>query len=186
MSLSFSDAAKAKQLREYFNRHGRIYIVVDATQDDVIVPDHLRGDPALRLVLNVRMPQPIHIHDDRLDSEFSFSGQICSCHIPMHTIWAAYLPEGDLEQGLIWDDSVPEMIRAIVQAVRSNISDDEMQRMQAQKTDATSADESGEQAPRLSTISVIDGGAKDEPRQQEPEQSADNKPRKGSHLRVVK
>jgi len=90
MSLSFSDAAKAKQLREYFNRHGRIYIVVDATRDEVVVPESLHGDPALRLVLNVRMPQTIRIQDDRLDSDFSFSGQIFGCQIPMHTIWAAY------------------------------------------------------------------------------------------------
>ena len=118
MSLSFSDAAKAKKLKDFFARHGRIYIVVNATSDDVQVPDHFRGDPALRLVLNSRMPQPIYIRDDAVDSDFSFSGQVYSCHIPMHTIWAAYLPEGDLEQGLIWDNDVPEMIRSIVQAVR--------------------------------------------------------------------
>ena len=92
MSLSFADAAKAKELRDYFNRYGRIYIVVDATGDDVVLPDNLKGDPALRLVLSLRMPQQIHIRDDRLDSDFSFSGQIYACRIPMHTIWAAYQP----------------------------------------------------------------------------------------------
>jgi len=118
MSLSFSDAAKAKKLREFFAKHSRIYIVVNATGDDVQVPEHFRGDPALRLVLNSRMPQPIYIRDDAVDSDFSFSGQVYSCHIPMHTIWAAYLPDGDLEQGIVWDDDVPEMVRSIVQAVR--------------------------------------------------------------------
>lgn len=121
MSLSFTDAAKAKQLREFFARHGRIYIVVNATLEEVDVPEHFRGDPALRLVLNTRMPQPIFIRDDMLESDFSFSGQSYPCRIPMHAIWAAYLPEGDLEQGIIWDDSVPEMIQSIVQAVRRNI-----------------------------------------------------------------
>ncbi len=121
MSLSFSDAAKAKQLREYFARHGRIYIVVNATLEEVDVPEHFRGDPALRLVLNTRMPQPIFIRDDMLESDFSFSGQVYPCRIPMHAIWAAYLPEGDLEQGIIWDDCVPEMIQSIVRAVRRNI-----------------------------------------------------------------
>jgi len=121
MSLSFSDAAKAKKLRDYFARHGRIYIVINATLDEVDVPEQFRGDPALRLVLNARMPQPIFIHDDVIESDFTFSGQIHACRIPMHSIWATYLPEGALDQGIIWDDSVPEMIQSIVQAVRSNI-----------------------------------------------------------------
>ena len=76
MSLSFADAAKAKQLREYFAEHSRIYIVVDATSDDVDLPDSLKGDPALRLILNSRMPQMIHIREDALESNFSFSGAL--------------------------------------------------------------------------------------------------------------
>jgi len=174
MSLSFSDAAKAKKLREYFHQHGRIYIVVDATQDDVLVPESLSGDPALRLVLNMRMPQIIRINDDRIDSDFSFSGQIFSCRIPMHTIWAAYLPEGELEQGLVWDDSVPEMIKAIVQDVHSNMSDDGMQETQEQQAQPVES-----AAALASTITVIDGGAKNKP--------ADVPGvRKTNHLRVVK
>ncbi len=119
MSIDFADAAKARALREYFNRHGRIYIVVDATGDDVRVPEQFRGDPALRLVLNVRMPQPIHIRDDALESDFSFGGVAFPCHVPMRRIWAAYLPEGDLDQGLVWENDVPEVIRAVVGAMRA-------------------------------------------------------------------
>ena len=104
MSLSFANAAKAKKLKAFFQQHGRIYIVVDATSDEVVVPGFLKGDPALRLVLNIRMPQVIHIRDDALESDFSFSGQICTCRIPMRQIWAAYLPEGDMEQGMIWEE----------------------------------------------------------------------------------
>jgi len=180
MNLNFLDAAKAKQLREYFNRHGRIYIVVDATQDEVIVPETLRGDPALRLVLNVRMPQTISIQDDRLDSDFSFSGQIFSCRIPMHTIWAAYLPDGDLEQGIIWDDSVPEMIKAIVQAVRSNMSDEGVQALKDHKAEKTPDNAAAESDASVNaTISVINGGGGKHKKE-------DSKVRKTSHLRVVK
>ncbi|MCF7821374.1 MAG: hypothetical protein K9M17_02900 [Mariprofundaceae bacterium] len=119
MSLSFANAAKAKKLKAFFQQHGRIYIVVDATSDEVVVPGFLKGDPALRLVLNMRMPQVIHIREDALESDFSFSGQIYTCRIPMGRIWAAYLPEGDMEQGIIWEEDVPETIRAVVSAVRS-------------------------------------------------------------------
>ncbi|MBL4760601.1 MAG: hypothetical protein JKY80_07105 [Mariprofundaceae bacterium] len=118
MTIQFANAAKAKQLREFFQQHGRIYIVVDATRDDVVVPDFLKGDPALRLVLNSRMPQPIYIRDDALTSDFSFSGQSHTCHIPLAYIWAAYQPDSDLEQGLVWEDCVPESIRVVVNAAR--------------------------------------------------------------------
>jgi len=118
MSIEFADAAKARQLREYFARHGRIYIVVNATRDDVRVPPHLHGDPALRLVLNVRMPQPILIRDHALESEFSFSGTPFHCVIPMPAIWAAHAPEQDLGGGIVWDADVPETIRAVLMAAR--------------------------------------------------------------------
>lgn len=181
MSLSFSDAAKAKQLREYFAQHGRIYIVVDATSDDVDLPDSLKGDPALRLVLNARMPQAIHIRDDSLESNFSFSGSAYPCVVPMHTIWAAYLPEGDLEQGIIWDDSVPEMIRAIVQAVRSNMSDEPVE--QEERIEAQGDHQScGSDTSVSSTITVIDGGATGKNETSEEK----SKTRKTGHLRVVK
>ncbi|MDQ6959422.1 MAG: ClpXP protease specificity-enhancing factor SspB [Mariprofundaceae bacterium] len=118
MTVEFAGVAKARQLREYFARHGRIYIVVNATGDDVIVPEHLHGDPALRLILNVRMPQTIIIRDDTLESEFSFSGNLFHCCIPMHAIWATYVPEQKIENGILWEDDVPETIRAVVKAVR--------------------------------------------------------------------
>ena len=173
MSLSFSDAAKAKALREYFARHGRIYIVVDATSDDVLVPESLKGDPALRLVLNSRMPQPIIIRDDRLESEFSFSGKGFACRIPMHTIWAAYLPDAGLEQGIIWDEDVPELIRAIVKAVRGNLPE--------RGEGSAGSPETDEKEPgaRPGSISVIDGGV-------EPGEKPARKRRKAGHLKVVK
>lgn len=118
MSIEFAGAAKARELRTYFSRHGRIYIVVNTTGDDVLVPDHLRGDPALRLVLNVRMPQHIRITDDSLESDFTFSGSPFHCVIPMQAIWAAYMPEQQMENGILWEEDVPETIRAVVSAVR--------------------------------------------------------------------
>jgi len=117
MSIDFAAASKARSLRDYFSRHGRIYIVVDATRDDVVVPHHLHGDPALRLVLNVRMPQPIFIRDDAVESDFSFSGRVLSCRIPIAAIWAAYRPDESLEQGIVWEDSIPETIRVVIRAV---------------------------------------------------------------------
>ncbi|MDQ6984276.1 MAG: ClpXP protease specificity-enhancing factor SspB [Ghiorsea sp.] len=117
MSINFEDALKAKKLRNYFYKQGRIYIVVDATSDEVQVPEFLKGDPALRLVLNTRMPQPIYIRDGFVESNFSFSGAAYHCVIPLNRIWAAYVPEQDLGSGLMWNECVPETVKMVFEAV---------------------------------------------------------------------
>ncbi|MDQ6991801.1 MAG: ClpXP protease specificity-enhancing factor SspB [Mariprofundaceae bacterium] len=116
MSIDFSQQAKAKQLNDYFQDVGRIYIVVDASAEAVDIPDYLKGDPALRLALNVRMPQPIYIKAKGVSSVLSFSGKNYDCFIPLQHIWGAYQPDGDLENGLIWEDAVPDVIRKVMQA----------------------------------------------------------------------
>jgi len=112
VSIDFTQKAKAKQLKDYFQTSGRIYIVVDGTADAVDIPQYLKGDPALRLALNVRMAQPIYIRDTGVSSVLSFSGKAHDCFIPLQCIWGAYEPDGDLESGLIWEDVVPDVIRA--------------------------------------------------------------------------
>lgn len=114
MSINFEDALKAKKLRNFFHEHGRVFIIVDATRDEVMVPDILKGDPALPLVLNARMPQPIYIRDSFLESNFSFSGVSYHCVVPMGCIWATYLPESDLSSGIVWDKSMPEVVRMVM------------------------------------------------------------------------
>jgi len=116
MEKDMEDAAKSRQLKEYYARHGRIFVVVDATRPDVIVPDHLRQDLALTLVLNVRMPQPICFHRDYLESDFSFGGRSMACHIPMSAIWAAYLPDRPLDSGILWEQDIPAGMQAAFMA----------------------------------------------------------------------
>ena len=117
MSINFEDALKAKKLRDFFHKTGRVYIVIDSTRDEVDVPDFLKGDPALRLVLNARMPQPIYIRDSFLESNFTFSGVAHHCVVPMNCIWAAYQPDLDMNSGLIWDDAIPETVQAMMAAI---------------------------------------------------------------------
>ncbi len=144
-SIDFTQAAKARQLKNYFQQHGRIYIVVDASREDCIVPQHLKHDPALNLVLNTRMPQAIEIDLDGVRSRFSFSGQPFDCHIPLAAVWAAYLPGGNMEDGLIWEQDVPAVVRTVLdmmeqQAVEQQATTDaDNTGSTAQSTEATSA-----------------------------------------------
>jgi len=118
LGTNSADAAKARKLRAFFQKHGRIFIVVDATAEAVRVPQYLKSDPALRLVLSVRMPQPISFHDDALKSELSFSGKVFPCRIPMRYIWASYVPEQGMDAGILWEADMPDSIRAVVSAAR--------------------------------------------------------------------
>ncbi|MDQ6989648.1 MAG: ClpXP protease specificity-enhancing factor SspB [Mariprofundaceae bacterium] len=161
MTINFTDALKAKKIRDFFNQHGRVYIVVDATSDDITLPDFLRGDPALRLVLNVRMPQPIYIRDTFIESDFSFSGAVYTCIVPMHLIWATYLPGGDMSTGFVWEEDVPETVQTVIGAVRE-LKDSP--------------------APELAVLNQAYAAKKDT----EAELDAEHKGRKVRHLRVVK
>jgi len=163
VSINFEDALKAKKLRQFFNDTGRIYIVVDATRDEVEIPSFLKGDPALRLVLNARMPQPIYIRDSFLESNFTFSGTAHHCVIPMDCIWAAYQPDLDMTSGLIWDDAIPETVQAMMAAMGDLAEEEEIH------------------------VKVVEGSPAKEESMTDGEQKAEiGKGRKVGHLRVIK
>jgi len=171
MSIDFSQKAKAKQLNDFFQSAGRIYIVVDASADAVNVPDFLKGDPALRLALNVRMRQPIYIRDDGVSSVFSFSGQPHDCFIPLQYIWAAYEPDGDLESGLVWESDVPEIVRSAFLA----------------QTGATPIAEGIEGEDSIESIDLDDEAKQMEHHEvKSAEHDAQTRPSKVPHLRIVK
>lgn len=185
MSISFTDAAKAKQIRELFSRFGRIYIVVDTTAGDVDVPDFLQGDPALRLILNVRMPQPIHIRDHEITSDFSFSGNVHPCRIPMSRIWSAVPADSDMQHGLTWDDDIPETIRVVMQAAFRLSEADQL--AEEDMTDA--AEFESHSRPQLTAIpgnTASDREPADHRINDKPAEQEQNSGRKVGHLRVVK
>ncbi|MDQ6978962.1 MAG: ClpXP protease specificity-enhancing factor SspB [Mariprofundaceae bacterium] len=123
--INFARATKVRKLRRYFEQQGRIYIVVDATRQDVILPEHLKGDPAVNLVLNMRMPQRIEIGDDAVRSRFSFGGQSTDCEIPLDAIWASYVPGTNMEDGIVWKESVPEVVRTVMDMLEAQHDEDE-------------------------------------------------------------
>jgi len=170
MTIDFSQKAKAKQLHDFFQRAGRIYIVVDATADAVDVPEYLKGDPALRLAFNVRMPQAVYIRAEGVSSVLSFSGQTHDCFIPLQYIWGAYEPDGDLENGLIWEDNVPEVIRSALLA--------QTELDNAPETEAVLHDTEHTAADQTSTA--------DQTNMTHEQASMPTRPTKTPHLRVVK
>ncbi|RMH49947.1 MAG: hypothetical protein D6682_08190 [Zetaproteobacteria bacterium] len=168
-----NDARKAREIREYFDRNGRVHLVLDATRDDVVVPPHLKEDPALCLLISVRMPQRIEISKDGLKSVFSFSGRPFACHVPMAAIWAAYRPGTAPEDGLIWIEDIPPSVRRAMASVLEEAAEAPRRAAVARR-------------PEEGTGRSSDGGGTEgAPESSAPESKQEGrKPRRG-HLRIV-
>jgi len=123
MVQTFNQAQKSKDIQQYFQQQGRVYIVVDARHEGVVLPAYLKVDPTLRLILNCRMAKPIHFFHNRIESQFSFSGIASRCVIPMAAIWAAYHPELSMEEGLIWEQDIPDVLLKKEEEVGQNESE---------------------------------------------------------------
>lgn len=176
-SIDLHRVAKAKQLQAFLQEQVRIYIMVDATRDDVDVPEFLQGDPALRLVLNLRMPQIITIDYASIRSDLSFSGQVHACTIPLDAVWAACDKNGDMTAGLFWEESVPSLMREAMRV----LSDVDL-------ADSTIEHSVDDIVARISLASESDSRLEDA---EKPGEEADTKPgsskrAKASHLRVIK
>ena len=97
---------KASVIRFLLENEGRVMVCLDATKKGVDVPRRFGSDSALMLVLNVNMPQPIHILPDSVASELRFGGIPHYCVIPYTALWSVFNP--DTNHGVLWPDSLPE------------------------------------------------------------------------------
>lgn len=100
---------KPEVIRFLLETEGRVMLCVDATLEGVDVPRRFQRDRELRLVLNVRMPQPIYVQPDHIESELRFGGVPHHCIVPLTAVWGAYNP--DTGHGVFWPDSMPDIIR---------------------------------------------------------------------------
>ncbi|MBF0123913.1 MAG: hypothetical protein HQL60_01095 [Magnetococcales bacterium] len=101
---------KADVVRILLDQEGRVMLCLDATCPGVSVPRRFASDHGLRLILNIQMPQPIHIGANAIESELRFGGIPHYCVIPYKALWGAYNP--DTSHGVLWQDSMPEDILA--------------------------------------------------------------------------
>ncbi|MEO5366898.1 MAG: ClpXP protease specificity-enhancing factor SspB [Magnetococcus sp. WYHC-3] len=101
--------SKADLVRQLLEREGRVMLCLDATRKGVEVPRRFRTDPGLRLILNVRMPQPIDINERAIESELRFGGIPHYCVVPYEALWGAFNPDNG--HGSLWPEAMPEAVR---------------------------------------------------------------------------
>ncbi|MBF0286094.1 MAG: hypothetical protein HQL51_16720 [Magnetococcales bacterium] len=100
---------KDEVIRLLLEHEGRVMLCLDATRPGVSVPRRFAKDPGLRLILNSRMPQPIEIGADSVESELRFGGIPHYCVIPFDALWGVFNP--DTGHGMFWADSMPPAVR---------------------------------------------------------------------------
>jgi stringent starvation protein B len=139
---------------------GDIMLCLDARYQGVTVPREHAQNPALRLILNLNFPHPIHVTATGISADLSFGGRRHRCYIPMDALWAVFNPQ--TMQGMMWPESIPAEVQAA---------------MAAQQAHATSSSK-----PEQPTAPLPFPGKR---RQDKPSKD-DSTPRQRGHLRIVK
>ncbi|MBF0425300.1 MAG: hypothetical protein HQL66_05735 [Magnetococcales bacterium] len=173
---------KGEVIRTLLEREGRVMLCVDATCKGVEVPRRFASDTELRLILNVKMPQPIEIGPRTVESELRFGGIPHYCIIPYEALWGAFNP--DSGQGMLWPEAMPEMVRKGYLAAQGAIDGGRGSGVanplgHIKPVSGLAGKGSGE-GPRLA---VIEGGA---PAQSEPAAGDKKRAAARAHLRLVK
>lgn len=99
-----------KYLLEQWLKEGLTQVFVNSQDPQVIVPDHLRGDPGLILNLSWRFGTPMELTDEGVLAELSFSGQSTRVYLPWESIWALRAKEG---KTLVFEVAVKEAMPGV-------------------------------------------------------------------------
>lgn len=101
---------KRQHLEELLDR-GMVMLHVDSRQPEVDVPEHLRGDPHLKLNLSYRFrPCDLEMDDQSLRVTLSFGGQPWSVQVPFSAIFS--LTSHATGESLVWLEDVPAEVLA--------------------------------------------------------------------------
>jgi len=103
-----------------------VLVHLDARQETVLVPKHLKTNPQLILQLGLNLPVPIRdldVGDDDVRCTLSFSRSPFYCVIPYQAVFAMVSEDGG--KAMVWPEDVPpEVARAAeVEARRLGLLD---------------------------------------------------------------
>ncbi|MBF0611012.1 MAG: hypothetical protein G8345_22260 [Magnetococcales bacterium] len=165
---------KMEVVKYFLEKEGRVMLCVDASFPGVEVPRRFAGDKGLRLILSVRMPQPIEIGSETIESELRFNGIPHYCILPYGAMWGAYNP--DSGHGLFWPADMPLEIRDSYEAQGYETRIPPGLRPQGRK--------SGGKSSGKPQLQVIDGGGEVEEKPAEEGETPPPPPRR-PQLRLV-
>lgn len=91
-----------------------IFVHLDARHPEVIVPEWLKNNPALKLQLSYKFRGHIEHDELAITADLVFKGKYHSCRIPWDAVWAMIPSEGD---ACTWPLSIPKDLMALKEKV---------------------------------------------------------------------
>lgn len=107
-----------RQVANHLFSRGEVYVVLDARRDGVEVPQHLKGDCALKLQVGLGLHPPIHdlkCTEAGISGTLSFNRQPFHCTLPWDAIFALV---DSKSYGKVWEDELPEEFRAKAEVIK--------------------------------------------------------------------
>lgn len=118
------DQTSKRSAVEELLEQGMVLVTVDATADDVTVPEHLQDDPQLRLNLSFRFGLPMELDDWGVRATLTFAGHPFDCRLPWSSI---YLIVSHVSgRPVLFPRDVPEsLMQAFAEATRMQTEEGE-------------------------------------------------------------
>lgn len=85
--MKVEQSAAKRAVLEKLLEQGMVLVTLDTRVEGVLVPDHLQGDPQLRLNLSYRFGLPMETSDEEVMATLTFSGVPYQCHLPWQSIY---------------------------------------------------------------------------------------------------
>lgn len=98
-------AEKLENLNRFLDSDDYVLVHLDPKNRDLMVPDHLAGDPSITLKLSRYFRGSLELNDDLISAELLFGGEYFTCVIPYDSIWGCTSESGE---NIIWPESTPE------------------------------------------------------------------------------
>lgn len=160
-----ADTEKQSQMLKLL-QFGTVMVFVDSRQENVQVPDHLKGDYQLRLNFDYAYEvNDFRVLPDRLEASLSFNQKDFFCVIPFSAVYL--MISHTVQHGVLFTQSVPiEMLEYFASEAEKGVEDKKSQPALSVVSSSASASSSVQEAPVT--------------------QAARPTKKKKSHLRLVK
>ena len=82
-----ANESNKRETMESFLAEGMVQVLLDSRREGVEVPDHLKGDPMLRLNISGRFGLPLEVDDWGIHATLTFSGDPFECKLPWPSVY---------------------------------------------------------------------------------------------------
>ena len=82
-----TDVTNKRDTMESFLDEGMVLVQLDSRVEGVEVPEHLRGDPTLRLNISGRFGLPLDVDDWGIQATLTFQGDPFECKLPWKAVY---------------------------------------------------------------------------------------------------